>query len=100
MAKQYVVRFENGNRVATIACDNDTDLVNKMQQANDWAKAKNGREALVLDDNRADIKLDDGKIKQLTKAEIAKKENKPVTLKEQFLKMLDDEDIKAKIKAL
>ena len=96
---EYIVRFENGNRVSTIACDNAKDRDNKLVQAEVWVKNGVGRVVKVTDKNENYEKLVNDKIVKMSQQEIDDQinANKPKTAKEQFLEMLDDPDVKDKI---
>jgi hypothetical protein len=88
--KKYVIRFESGKRIATIATDNPIDLKNKKVQAEAWARGDSKRKVIVASDNRNYIKLVSGKIKAMTQAEINKllEEQKNETPEETVLKAL------------
>lgn len=99
-AKDYVIRFEGGNRIASIACDNIEDMNNKVKQSQIWADSDENRRVVVSSDNRADIKLVNGKIQPLSQEEIDAKKPKIKTAKDDMLELLKDVDIQNVIKGI
>ncbi len=91
----FIVRFENGKRIATIPIENKEDRKNKEFQAKLWKGNNPNRVYMITEKNEPYIKLVNGSIKKMTKTEIQK--SKPKTSKEVFIQMLQDQDIKNEI---
>ena len=85
---RFVIRFENGNRIASIPCDNELDQSNKLAQANDWAKGNGQRKVVVSSDGSANIKLVGSDIVKMTAQEIEAAKPIVKTAKEKLLETL------------
>jgi len=100
MSNMYVIRFDNGKRMASIACDNDRDRKNKYDQAMIWAQGSSKRKVIEAADGRNYIKLVGNNIVELTQKEIDELTSNAKTSKKELLGLLDDVDVKNKIKKI